>query len=187
MKMKKHMMAVLFLLMAGSSERGYGQQGYKKAYALGGLTLISASAKVEKLDPFFGVQYSMLKPHLKITFDMALGKAKEEFGPITIEADDYIYGVTFDYLWGRFPYDQLFGPYAGLGGGYYRESMKLEGKAFGTRYEEDLSASTLAAEAIGGLLFPGGELWATYTIYPNSKNVTAAVKAGVSFFIGGEK
>jgi hypothetical protein len=175
------------LLVILSIENVHSRKLYKEAQAIGPLTVISSEANVGKLDPFFGGQFSYITTKTKFSFDLTYSKAKERFGAGTeIEADDFLYGVMVDYLFGKFPNDRLIGPYVRAGGGYYRENIKFSGTLFGQNFEYDLSASTFAIEGIAGILFRNGEIWAAYTTYPNSDNVTAALRLGVSFFAGGK-
>lgn len=172
-------------------------------------SLFSLQAKVDKLDPFFGGNFSVQRNNWKANIFSFFGKAKMEeldgfHGLETdFQSNDIIFGISVDYLIinpesrpksrRRYRYRHptfSSGLIAGVGVGYFHEFVKFEGDItidFGygfkssSHFEEDLSADSFSINGLLGYQFGKWEINTRYFYLIESKNVTGALNIGISF------
>ena len=164
------------------------QQAYKQAFLVSVIGEVSTEAKVDKLDPYFGIQLAKVIPHLRMSGDVSYTRVGKSFpGVGSVQGDSYFYGFMLDYLWGTFPDNRLSGSYLGVGAGYYWERVKWKTDIFSESFEAKGEGSTVAIEGIAGYCFKKAELFGSYLFYPSSENITGAVKLGIGIYLGGER
>lgn len=164
----------IMLLFLSGNVHAQEEDGFLSLYAG---SLLSLSAEIDELDPFYGVGFAWQKGHGRIAFDYFSGEAKYEASGIEITNDDTLYGVTFDYIFT--PVTNENPTYFGLGAGWFYEKLEFEMTSGSTTVTMDLSGSSLSAEAILGHKKGNIDLFARLLVFPQSDNVSFAVMLGL--------
>ena len=171
-----------------------GQEPYKETFIVSGLGWLPLASAYESLNPAFGGHVARIQPHLRGSFDISFSsfeRTTQELYGIDVEGgvqvDYYFYGFTLDYLWGRFPNGRLSGTYLGAGVGYYWEHIKAGSQVGTASVAMDVDNASVTGEVIIGHLFKKAEVFASYTVLPGFMLGTNLIKAGIGFYVGGER
>lgn len=172
----------------------HGQEPYKETFIVSGLGWLPLASAYESLNPAFGGHVARIQPHLRGSFDVSFSsfeRSTEEMYGVPVEGgvqlDYYFYGFTLDYLWGKFPNGRLSGTYFGLGVGYYWEHAKASSQVLTASARMEWDKGSVTGEVIIGHLFKRAEIFVSYTVLPGFTLGTNLIKAGIGFYVGGER
>lgn len=151
--------------------------------------MMSTSAKVEELDPFWGGAGYFLQGCMRCTIGIYVGKVKMNVpagsGVKLASSTDILTEITFDYIH-RLNKDQAerqLGPYIGGGLGWASEQAKATVEVYGQEFESEIKANSLVIEFVGGTTSEQVDFSGGYQLFPGSDNVTGALVFYIAIFL----
>lgn len=185
--MKKYTALLLLFLLCVTLASG---AGYRK-FSIQGGALIPTAAEVDTLDAFWGGGVSYQMDNFKVGMDLFAGRGKITYTYVDqywngstwvvtteteeVEFDDFLLGLTADYLFYMNPNIEDGGFYWGGGLGIFSESVKMDG------FDEESTGSSFSLQAVSGFDYKGGGIFCKYIHFLSSDNVTGNIYVGAQF------